>query len=44
MTPPIPPAVLLDDVVRALAPAFRLDQRVAAAPERTVYQDRKSVV
>src|SRR2546425_7460873 len=37
MTPPIPPAVLLDDVVRALAPAFRLDQRVAAAPERTVY-------
>src|SRR5256886_11430522 len=37
MTPPIPPAVLLDDVVRALAPAFRLDQRVAAAPERAVY-------
>ncbi len=37
MTPPIPPADLLDDVVRALAPAFRLDQRVAATPERTVY-------
>src|SRR2546430_14569098 len=37
MTPPIPPADLLDDVVRALAPAFRLDQRVAVTPERTVY-------
>src|SRR5207244_224714 len=28
---------LLDDVVRALTPAFSLDQRVAAAPERAVY-------
>src|SRR6266487_2904841 len=37
MTPPIPPADLSDDVVRALAPAFRLDQRVAVTPERTVY-------
>ena len=33
-----PPADLLDDAVRALTPAFRLDQRVAATPERTVYQ------
>src|SRR2546428_6676711 len=32
-----PPADLLDDVVRALTPAFRLDQRVAATPERAVY-------
>src|SRR5438128_7369756 len=32
-----PPAVLLDEVVRALTPALPLDQRVAAAPERTVY-------
>src|SRR3989449_522832 len=37
MTHPAPPADLLDDVVRALTPAFRLDQRVAATPERTVY-------
>jgi len=37
MSPPIPPADLLDDVVRALTPAFRLDQRVAATPERAVY-------
>src|SRR5438067_1880233 len=37
MTHPVPPAELLDDVVRALTPAFRLDQRVAATAERTVY-------
>ncbi len=37
MTHPVLPADLLDDVVRALTPAFRLDQRVAATPERTVY-------
>src|SRR3989475_4900465 len=37
MSHTIPPADLLDDVVRALAPAFRLDERVAAAAERTVY-------
>ncbi len=37
MTHSIPPAELLDDLVRALTPAFRLDQRVAATPERTVY-------
>src|SRR6267143_7146340 len=37
MTHAIPPADLLDDVVRALAPAFRLDARVATAPDRTVY-------
>src|SRR5712691_7509304 len=37
MSHPTPPADLLDDVVRALAPAFRLDQRVAATPERAVY-------
>src|SRR5438477_13128996 len=32
-----PPADLLDDVVRALTPAFRLDQRVAATAKRSVY-------
>src|SRR5712691_10803417 len=37
MSHPTPPADLLDDVVRALTPAFRLDQRVAATPERAVY-------
>src|SRR5205814_1258951 len=37
MSHPSPPADLLDDVVRALTPAFRLDQRVAATPERAVY-------
>src|SRR5467141_148811 len=37
MNHPTPPADLLDDVVRTLTPAFRLDQRVAAAPERAVY-------
>src|SRR5256886_2376757 len=37
MSHTIPPADLLEDVVRALAPAFRLDERVAAAAERTVY-------
>src|SRR5438046_8771816 len=37
MSHTIPPADLLDDVVRALAPAFRLDERVATAAERTVY-------
>src|SRR5881396_2085986 len=36
MSHPSPPADLLDDVVRALTPAFRLDQRVAATPERAV--------
>src|SRR2546425_367496 len=37
MSHPSPPADLLDDVVRALTPAFRLDQRVAATRERAVY-------
>src|SRR5437762_1641499 len=37
MSHPSPPADLLDDVVRALTPAYRLDQRVAATPERAVY-------
>src|SRR6266404_4239178 len=37
MNHPTPPADLLDDVVRTLTPAFRLDQRVAATPERAVY-------
>src|SRR3989475_8960505 len=37
MNHPTTPADLLDDVVRTLTPAFRLDQRVAAGPERAVY-------
>jgi eukaryotic-like serine/threonine-protein kinase len=37
MMHPTPPASLLDDVVQALTPAFRLDQRVATTPERAVY-------
>src|SRR5437762_1036802 len=37
MSHPTPPPDLRDDVVRALTPAFRLDQRVAATPERAVY-------
>src|SRR5439155_962755 len=36
MSHPTPPPDLRDDVVRALTPAFRLDQRVAATPERAV--------
>src|SRR3989442_4441809 len=36
MSHTIPPADLRDDVVRALALAFRLDERVATAAERTV--------
>src|SRR6266699_1444283 len=37
MSHPTPPPDLRDDVVRALTPAFRLDQQVAATPERAVY-------
>lgn len=32
-----PPADLLDQVVGALTPAFRMDRRVATTPERVVY-------
>src|SRR5947208_14004985 len=38
MTSATPPADLLDGVVRALEPAFRIDRLVAATPERVVYQ------
>ncbi len=33
-----PPAGLLDDALRALEPAFRLDNLVALSPERALYQ------
>src|SRR6184192_4357778 len=37
MTSATPPADLLEGVVRALEPAFRIDRLVAATPERVVY-------
>ena len=37
MTHATPPAERLDDIALALEPAFRLDQIVAATPERAVY-------
>jgi serine/threonine protein kinase len=37
MTAPLPSAELLDELVRALEPAFRLKQRVAGSPERLTY-------
>src|ERR1051326_5973726 len=37
MTSALPPAELLDGVVRVLEPAFRLDRLVAATAERVVY-------
>ncbi len=37
MTQPTPSADVLDDLVRALEPAFRLDQLVAVSPERALY-------
>ena len=33
-----PPASLLDEALRALEPAFRLDHLVALSPERALYQ------
>jgi serine/threonine protein kinase len=38
VTPVTPPVGLLDDAVRALEPAFRLDSLVAFSPERALYQ------
>ena len=40
VTPPVdtPSASLLDDALRALEPAFRLDNLVALSPERALYQ------
>ena len=35
---PTPPIGLLDDAIRALEPAFRLDNLVALSPERALYQ------
>src|SRR2546430_16631794 len=37
MTSATPPAELLEGVVRALEPAFRIDRLVAATAERVVY-------
>lgn len=36
--PATPPVGLLDDAIRALEPAFRLDSLVALSPERALYQ------
>src|SRR5881628_1744069 len=38
MTQPTPPADLLDSLMRALEPTFRLDDLVALSPERALYR------
>src|SRR5213593_5267503 len=38
MTQPTPPADLLDSLMRALEPTFRLDDLVAVSPERALYR------